>query len=365
MNIYFYVSGVEGMTLSSKTLSLVKRSFKFTRTYHAQWMVTRKCNYRCRGCSVWSDQDCSELPAEDIKRGLDILRELGVLEIVFSGGNPLIRDDVGEILDYSSKYFVTTVYDNGSMAAEKIDALRNVDFVAISLDTLDEKKNDYLKGVPGAWREAMKAIDLLKSEGIHVGVSPTISQLNLYGIIDFTKYFISRGIPVWYCLYWHDYPFENTMFPIGKENHEYEITDKKVLAEVCETLLKMKEENDNIYITKKTLEAISHLALTGERIWKCKALSSFLVVDHLGRVAGCHSREPVVSIFDLPKLWKSPRLKELREEYSKCTNCAYLCYIFYSIHTGISGNIEIIRDQWKNAKILLKEENMEASSSQI
>ncbi|HIE14745.1 TPA: radical SAM protein [Candidatus Bathyarchaeota archaeon] len=354
------------MTISSsKVLSLLKRSIISKRTYHVQWMITRRCNYRCRGCNVWMDQDHEELSAEEVKRGLDILRDIGVLEIVFSGGNPLIRDDIGELLDYASQYFITTVYDNGSMAAEKIDDIRSADFVAISIDTLDEKKNDYLKGVKGAWRRAMNAIFKLKAEGIHVGVSPTISQLNLYEIIDFTKYFIEREIPVWYCLYWYDHPFKNGMFSIGKKNDECMITDMKKLAEVCKTLKKMKRENNYIYITDKTLDAVIQLALTGERIWKCKALQSFLVVDHLGRVAGCHSREPVASIFDLPDAWDSPRFDKLRIEYSKCTKCAYMCYIFYSVHTGFSGLIQILRGQWRNANLLIREEPAITTSTQL
>ena len=318
-------------------------------------MITRRCNYRCRGCNVWADQDPSELSTEEVKKGLDILRDLGVLEIVFSGGNPLLREDIGEILEYSSRYFITTVYDNGSMAVEKIDDLRNVDFVAISIDTLDEEKNDYLKGVKGAWRRAMDAIFKLKKEGIRVGVSPTISQLNIHEIVDFTKYFIEREIPVWYCLYWYDYPFKDGMFSIGKKVDEYTITDRKALADLCSTLKAMKRESDYIYITDKTLDAVKNLALTGERTWKCKALQNFLVVDHKGRVAGCHSREPVASIFDLPDLWDSPRFDELRRKYSECTKCAYLCYIFYSVHTGLSGIIEILRDRWKSANAILRE----------
>ena len=59
-----------------------------------------------------------ELSTDEIKMGLDILRELGVVEIVFSGGSPLLREDIDEILEYASQYFVTTVYDNGSLALE-------------------------------------------------------------------------------------------------------------------------------------------------------------------------------------------------------------------------------------------------------
>jgi len=344
------------MMFPSKVLSLFRRSLKSPRTHHAQWMITRRCNYRCRGCNVWRDQDPRELSTEEVKKGLDTLSDLGVLEIVFSGGNPLIRDDAGEILDYASERFVTTVYDNGSMAAAKIDALRNVDFVAISLDTLDEEKNDYLKGVPGAWKRAMEAIDTLKEEGIHVGVSPTISQVNLDEIVDFTKHFIARDVPVWYCLYWYDYPFEDGMFNIGKKNGEYEVRDREALLNALDALLELREQSEYVYITKKTLEVLRQFADLGERTWECKALDSFLVVDHLGRIAGCHSREPVASIFDVADVWKSARFEELRRQYNHCTKCAYLCYIFYSVHAGLSGTVEILRDQWKNARILLKEE---------
>ncbi len=348
------------MISASKALSLLRRLLKRGGVSHAQWMLTRRCNYRCRGCNVWGDQEESELSTDEVFRGLDILRDLGVIEIVFSGGNPLLREDIGEILDYASERFITTVYDNGSLAVHKMDALRNVDFVAISLDTLDEKKNDYLKGVNGAWKAAMNAVEKLKAEGIPVGVSPTISQVNLYEIIDFTKYFADRNVPVWYCLYWYDYPFKDGMFSIGKRNSEYEIIDRKELARVCTAIMDLKRQYDNIYITDKALEAVKELALTGRRLWRCKALTDFLVVDHKGRVAGCHSREPVASIFELPAVWRSRRFKELRRKYSECTNCAYLCYIFYSLHAGLLGSLGIIKEQWRNMKHYV--ENVRSSS---
>jgi len=350
---YYVCCGVVGensMIDRSKILDLARRSLKHDGVHHAQWFITRKCNYRCRGCNVWMDSSPVELSTEDVKRGLDILRDIGVLEIVFSGGNPLLRDDIGEILDYASKYFITTVYDNGSLALSKIDELRNVDFVAISLDTLDESKNDYLKGVSGAWRRAMEAIEALKKEGIPVGVSPTISQMNLHEIVDFTRYFTERKIPVWYSLYAYDYQPAKGTFSIGKRNDEYEIRDENALAEVCDKLMSMKRENGYIYITTRTLEAVKHLALTGERIWRCKALKSFLVVDHLGRVSGCHCKEPVASIFDLPETWRSPMIKRLQKEYSYCTDCIYLCYIFYSVHAGLTGLLSILFDRWESIK---------------
>jgi len=348
------------MKLSSrKVLSIMKRTLTPNRPYHAQWMLTRRCNYRCRGCNVWRNQEnLEELSTDEVKKGLDVLRQLGVLELVLSGGNPLLREDIGEIIDYSSQSFITTVYDNGSLALEKIDALRNADFVAISLDTLDEKKNDYIKGVPGAWKKAMEAVETLQKERISVGVSPTISQLNLYEIVDFTRYFTDRGVPVWYCLYWYDQPIEDRLFGIGKKIDEFEITDPETMGKVCDELIAMKKERQGVFITTKTLVAMKKFFLEAKRTWKCGALQSFVMVDHRGRAAGCHCREPVASVFELADVWDSPKFESLRKEYRKCDRCAYLCYIFYSIHSGVLSNIEIIRDQWKNARSLWTEKRV-------
>ncbi len=336
-----------------KVLSLLTRSFAFNRPHHVQWMLTNRCNYRCKSCDVWREyKPMKELSAEEVKQGLDVLHKLGVMEIVLSGGNPLLREDIGEIIDYASRHFITTIYDNGSQAVKKIDALRKVDFVAISLDTLDEKKYDYLKGVHGAWKNAMNAVQILHEEGITVGVSPTISQLNVYEIPNFTEYFTTRRIPVLYCLYQHD-TFTQPLFQIGERNEELEIMDKEGFAKVCDALAEKKSKNQGIFITRKTLDTLKSLYLSGQRTWECKALQSFFMIDPLGRVAGCHLQKPVATIFDLPKMWNSREFENLRRTYRKCNKCSYMCYMFYSLHADVQGNIEIVKDQWRNVKTIL------------
>jgi len=339
-----------------KATSIVARSLASGKPHHAQWLVTRKCNYQCLSCNVWKEQDPRELTTDQIKKGLDILKDLGIVELVISGGDPLLRDDIGEIVDYASKLFVTTVYDNGSLALQKIDVLRKADFVAISIDSLDEAKNDYIKAVPGAWKKAVQAVETLHREGIEVSVTPTISQKNLYEIVDITKYFTGKGIPVWYCLYSFDTSVDiNQLFRIGKANEEFVITDKKAMVNLCNQLIEMKKKNKKILMTDKLLEALRGLYEEDtKRTWKCQALNNFLVVDHLGRIAGCHSHNFAASIFDLPKKWKSQEFKDLRKKYRECNKCNYLCYVFYSIYGSPSGHLALAKDQWRNAKLLLK-----------
>ncbi len=337
-----------------KAARIAKCTVVPNRPYHVQWLVTRKCNYRCKGCNVWREQDTEELSTEEVIKGLDILKELGVIDLVFSGGAPLLREDIGTILDYASRFFVTTVYDNGSLAAEKVDALRNVDFVAISLDTLNPEKNDHAKGVKDSWYTAMRTINILHEERIPINISPTISQFNLHEIVDLTEFFLEKGIPLWYCLYSYDKSVDSTqLFKIGKKNDEFEIKDREYMVKLCSILAEMKRHDSNILITTKTLEAVKHLYLYGKRLWKCQALQSFFMIDHLGRVAGCHLRKPVATVFDLLHSWNSIRFDDLREAYSKCDQCTYLCYIFYSIHGSVIGNFQIARDRWKNVKLLI------------
>ena len=295
----------------------------------------------------------NELSTKEIKRGLDILEDLGIVEIVFSGGDPLLREDAAEIIDYASSRFVTTVYDNGSMAAKKVDALRNVDFAAISIDSLNEAKNDYIKGVPGAWKNAMNSVETLQREGINVAVTPTISQMNLYEILDITKYFSGRGIPVWYCLYSFDMSTDaNQLFRIGKANDEFIIKDKQGMVNLMDSLIELKKKDKRVLMTTKLLRALRSLYSEERRTWNCQALRNFFVIDHSGRIAGCHVHNIAASIFDLPKIWKSGKFDELRKMYKRCSQCTYLCYVFYSLHGSPYGNLLLAKDQWRNSQLL-------------
>jgi MoaA/NifB/PqqE/SkfB family radical SAM enzyme len=200
----------------------------------------------------------------------------------------------------------------------------------------------------------LNSVETLQKEGIKVAVTPTISQKNLYEIVDITNYFTQKGVPVWYCLYAYDTSMDSKqLFRIGKANDEFVITDKQAMVDLCNKLIEMKKTNNQILMTTKLLEALREL-FEGKRIWKCRALKNFLVVDHLGRIAGCHSHNFAGSIFDLPKDWNSPEFRKLREIYHDCSLCNYLCYVAYSLHGSPSGHFSLAMDQWKNAKLLFR-----------
>ena len=74
-----------------KAASIATRALAPGKPHHAQWLITRKCNYRCAGCNVWKEQDQENLTTDEIKKGLDILKKIGVVDLVISGGDPLLE----------------------------------------------------------------------------------------------------------------------------------------------------------------------------------------------------------------------------------------------------------------------------------
>jgi MoaA/NifB/PqqE/SkfB family radical SAM enzyme len=199
-------------------------------------------------------------------------------------------------------------------------------------------------------------VETLKSEGINVAVTPTISQMNLNEILEITNHFSQKGIPIWYCLYSYDLSSDaNQLFRIGKANDEFVIKDNQAMVSLCDELLKLKKKNSNILMTTKLLKALRSLYSEEKRTWNCQALRNFFVIDHSGRIAGCHIHNYSGSVFDLPEKWKSAEFNQLRKTYRQCSQCTYLCYIFYSLHGSPFGNLALAKDQWKNRKLLFKE----------
>ena len=101
---------------------------------------------------------------------------------------------------------------------------------------------------------------LFISEGVKVSVTPTISQKNLYEIVDLTNHFTGKGIPVWYCLYSYDTSVDSKqLFRIGKANDEFVITDKPAMVNLCNSLIEMRKKNNKILMTDKLIKALRSL----------------------------------------------------------------------------------------------------------
>lgn len=149
------------------------------------WALTNRCNFRCKYCSIWRKKT-EELNTRQIKKIIDNLSSCGTKAVAFSDGEPLLRDDIQEIIDYcSERNIYTKLTTNGSLVAEKIDAIKNIDFVKLSFDGLPQV-HDYHRQ-PGSYEQVIKAVELLNNHNIKTGFNCIISKLNAQCLSDVLK----------------------------------------------------------------------------------------------------------------------------------------------------------------------------------
>ncbi|WP_446897034.1 putative heme d1 biosynthesis radical SAM protein NirJ1 [Clostridium sp. LBM24168] len=147
------------------------------------WNCTRTCNLKCRHC--YENSDCrvykNELNTCEAKKFILDLKEFKVPVLIFSGGEPLLRGDLFELLQYSSRCGIrSTISTNGTLidreTANKFKQY-GVGYVGISLDGIG-KKHDEFRGVEGSFHRALSGIRNCREAGQKVGLRFTISKNN-------------------------------------------------------------------------------------------------------------------------------------------------------------------------------------------
>lgn len=155
---------------------------------------TNACNLKCKHCYLGNINKNSELPLEKIKDMLDQFSDIGGESVTLSGGEPFLRQDILEIIDYaSSRPLFISIFSNGILITDEIvKKLKqyNIKEVQISLDGAKPETHDAYRGMKGAHKATLRAIDALRREGIKVGVATIVNRINideLTGIVDICK----------------------------------------------------------------------------------------------------------------------------------------------------------------------------------
>jgi len=206
------------------------------------WQVTKRCNYHCPFC-LSGEQDNEELSLDKIKAIIDILAKANVVRIDFTGGEPFIRQDFCEILNYASqKGIETLVTSNGSIYSNEIaiTLLETNTLLLISLDG-DEKIHDKSRG-KGAYKRAVDSIKKYRDVGIPIRINFLIRKDNL-DKIDYI-YNLAKDLRVERLFYIFIAPqgkaFTDTELLLSKEERIHYLKVIKKLK---------KESGDNPFIT--------------------------------------------------------------------------------------------------------------------
>jgi MoaA/NifB/PqqE/SkfB family radical SAM enzyme len=143
--------------------------------------ATFGCNSRCQTCSYWklTPRMKEDLSTEGVYALLDEAYAAGMRGYYLFGGEPLIRKDIGLVVDRArERGFVTCVNTNGSLLAAKAASLKGLDVAFVSLDYYNDY-HDTIRGHPGNFAQVMRGVDRIRSvAGAKVTLVTTISTLN-------------------------------------------------------------------------------------------------------------------------------------------------------------------------------------------
>ena len=156
------------------------------------WNITKKCNYACKHCYSDSNygEDVNELRFDEITEIVNNFKQNNVPVILLSGGEPLIREDIFDIIQHITNQKIrTSLSTNGSLidsnTAKSLKKL-GISYVGISLDGMKDK-NDEFRGVVGAFNDSIKAIENCHNVGQKVGLRFTLQKNNYKDIPDVLK----------------------------------------------------------------------------------------------------------------------------------------------------------------------------------
>ena len=169
------------------------------------WNCTRQCNLHCIHCyaSANNQRSPGEMDTEAAKAFISELADYGVKVILFSGGEPLQRQDLIELVNFAREQGTRVALStNGTLITEAVaEKLGKAGFaeIGISLDGIGVN-NDRFRGKTGAYDAALQGIRNCVALGLRVSLRLTITRFNYEAIPDIFHLIEEEGIDR-ICLY--------------------------------------------------------------------------------------------------------------------------------------------------------------------
>lgn len=165
----------------------------------AVYNCTARCNLQCLHCYSSSDPTCvrDQLTTEQAKQFLSQLPAANVPVVLFSGGEPLLREDLLELMAEARRLKLRTVIStNGTLITPEVAkqlAELELSYAGISLDG-QEPFHDEFRQVIGSFRKAIRGMENCRAAGLRTGLRFTITKLNASQVPAIFDIAIETGI---------------------------------------------------------------------------------------------------------------------------------------------------------------------------
>lgn len=177
------------------------------------WMTTNKCNLTCKHCyqDARPDACARELTTDEARTLIDQIAAAGFKVMIFSGGEPLMRPDIYDLVAYAASRGLRPVFGtNGTLITPEVAVrLKQAGACAmgISLDSLDAARHDAFRGMEGAWQATVDGMRACREAGLPFQIHTTVLDWNEDEVCDITDFAVEQGAVAHYVFF---------LIPVGR-----------------------------------------------------------------------------------------------------------------------------------------------------
>ncbi len=255
----------------TKPIQKVRRLLFEKAPVEAQLIITRRCNLSCGYCTEFDDVS-QPIPLDVLKKRIDVLHRLHVLNIAMLGGEPLLHPDIGEIVAYANRHSQTSITTNGFLISQKIiETLNDAGLynMQVSIDALHPDPTRYIQKSLKTLAPKLERLKKYAEFDVHVNI--VLCEQSKSEFKEMVDELRRLGFVVSVNLVHDDQGMVEVVgeeyLQLWKYHYEHSIVGSLLEYEYGEQLLK------------------------GERPrWKCRAGSRFLYVDEYGYAQFCSAQ---------------------------------------------------------------------------
>jgi MoaA/NifB/PqqE/SkfB family radical SAM enzyme len=312
---------------------------------HVYFSLTNRCNLRCLMCGIAKSPNRveDEFSTEQVQDIVLQVRDLGVKHLILSGGEPLLRPDLAQIVAFASQHIngMVDIISNGVLLeddriAQLIEARLN--HITISLDGLQRVHNS-IRGT-GTFEKIEKNIDLLnhyktkyKTPYPTIGINLTIMDNNIEEMVPLIEFARRKRCNI---IVFQPVLFDNVQMQEKRRNSLWPNRERiAVLEKVIKQVQELKSQSRDVYIytDASVLEAIPRY-FKGERpgnTFKCYEAFKRIVITYDGHVWSCMGVYGDLKKRSLSEIWFSQEAAQVRKQVKQCRNhCLQDCVYFPS-----------------------------------
>ena len=293
------------------------------------WNTTNACNMYCDHC--YREAGCKaeeELSTSEAKTMLEQIARAGFKIMIFSGGEPLLRPDILELVAYATKLGLRPVFGtNGTLItldmAHKLKAAGAMG-MGISLDSMDAKKHNEFRKFPNAWEGAVQGMKNCREAGLPFQIHTTVMDWNSYELEAMTDFAVELGAVA------HHFFF---LVPTGRAKT---IEAESLRAEQYEAVLtRIMKKQQEVDIELKPTCAPQFMRIAAQMGVKtrfrrgCLAGTAYCIISPRGKVQPCaYLNMELGDVRETPfdEIWKNSEvLNTLRtlEYKGGCGSCEF------------------------------------------